>query len=281
MPELSEVKIMSDFINSAAKEEGFFDTIVKSEVSKINTELDPFGGAVFTVSSKSRGKELMLQLEMVGGDIKGAVVKNLLCTMGMSGNWVYIRKNAPQLEKAFKHSHLRLQSTRGNWLLLHDVRRFAKWKWVDTWGANRGPCPLTEYNQFAENLKTNWHKSKDFEKPLCELLMNQKWFNGVGAYIRSELLYITNFNPFIQANKLTLEDINLLIKTLHILFRETYQLNGGHDKQWYSQNTLNVKNFNSWFKCYGNKNMIKIVDKKGRNLWFDKSWEKQSIDYLN
>ena len=66
MPELAEVKIMSDFINSVVSEEGFFDSLEKSPVSKVKTELDPFKGAVFTMHAKARGKELMICMEMVG-----------------------------------------------------------------------------------------------------------------------------------------------------------------------------------------------------------------------
>ena len=42
MPELSEVKIMSDFINQIVDGELFFDKIEKSPESKVKTELNPF-----------------------------------------------------------------------------------------------------------------------------------------------------------------------------------------------------------------------------------------------
>jgi endonuclease VIII-like 1 len=190
----------------------------------------------------------------------------------MSGNWVYIRKNAPQLEKAFTHSHLRLQSTRGNWLLLHDVRRFAKWRWVDNWSSNRSPCPLTEYNQFAENLKTNWHKSKDFEKPLCELLMNQKWFSGIGNYIRAEVLYRLDVDPFQPAKNMTLGEVNQLITIIHLAFRDTYTMGGGQLKDWVNPNGSSAKNFKEWIKCYSKSSSSCIVDKSGRKFWFDPKW---------
>ena len=92
MPELAEVKIMSDFINHIVAEEGFFDTIEKSPVSKVKTELEVFDGCVFTMHAKSRGKELLLSLEMIGGDINEAITQKMLVTLGMSGNWAYVRK---------------------------------------------------------------------------------------------------------------------------------------------------------------------------------------------
>ena len=185
MPELSEVKIMSDFINHVASIESFYQHIEKSPVSKVNTPLEVFNGGVFTLKAVSRGKELKLQLEMVGGDIHKPVIQNLLVTLGMSGNWIYVRKDSPNLEKALKHSHLRFITTHGNYLALHDVRRFAKWKWSDSWNKGRGPCPLTEYDSFATHIKQNWQSHRAFSGPINEVLMNQGFFNGLGNYIRS------------------------------------------------------------------------------------------------
>jgi endonuclease VIII-like 1 len=273
MPELAEVKIMSDFINSVVSEEGFFYSLEKSEVSKVKTELDPFEGAVFTMHAKARGKELMLHLEMVGGDIEGAVTKNLLCGMGMSGNWIYIRKSAPQLEKALKHAHLRFQSTRGNWLILHDVRRFAKWRWVENWSPDRSPCPLTEFNAFQLNLLENWYKDKYFNKPLSEVLMNQSAFNGVGNYLRAEILYRLDINPFLPANSLTIDELHELIKITHMCVRDAYSLGGGQLKDWHNPNGTDGADFNSWMKCYGR--LSSIVDGSKRRFWYNPKWEVQ------
>jgi formamidopyrimidine-DNA glycosylase len=97
MPELAEVKIMGDFINHIVDNEGFFEKIEKSESTKVKTDLDIFDGGVFTLRAKTRGKEMMLHLEMVGGDINGAVTKDMGVTLGMSGNWAYIRKEIEHL----------------------------------------------------------------------------------------------------------------------------------------------------------------------------------------
>lgn len=270
MPELAEVKIMSDFINSVVHEEGFFCSLEKSAVSKVKTELDPFAGAVFTMNAKARGKELMIHLEMVGGSLTGPVTKNLLCGMGMSGNWIYMRKDAPQLETALKHAHLRFQSTRGNWLLLHDVRRFAKWRWTEDWSANRSPCPLTEFNNFQLNLVENWYKDKYFNKPLSEVLMNQAAFNGVGNYLRAEILYRLDVNPFASANSLSMDKLHELIKITHMCVRDAYRLGGGQLKDWHNPNGTDGTDFNSWMKCYGK--LSSVVDGSKRRFWYDSKW---------
>jgi len=270
MPELAEVKIMGDFINSVIREEGFFDVMEKSEVSKVKTELDPFKGAVFTMKAQSRGKELMLELEMIGGDIEGSTVKKLLCGMGMSGNWIYIRKDAPQLENAFKHGHLRFQSTRGNWLILYDPRRFAKWRWVENWSSNRGYCPLTEFNEFQTALLENWYTHKAFNGRLCEVLMDQAIFNGVGNYLRAEILDRLDVDPFQAANTLSLDKLHELIKITHFCVRDAYELGGGQLKDWWNPEGKPAGSFDEWMKCYGKKE--KIVDNNGRTFWYDAKW---------
>lgn len=281
MPELSEVKIMADFINYAQQEEGFFNYMKKSQETKIKTEDDPFAGGVFTISAQSRGKELLLTLEQVGGDgsLEVANQKKLLCNMGMSGNWVYMRKTAPQLEKAMKHAHLKFRSTRGNWLLLFDIRRFAKWNWTNGWGKNRGPCPLTEYDRFRENLLANMWKHNDFKKPLCEVLMNQKWFNGVGNYIRAEVLYRLDIDPFQSANQLSVGELNQLTTIIHLAFRDTYQMGGGQLKDWHNPSGASAKDFKEWMKCYSMKTSASIKDKSGRKFWFDPKWKVSSTEY--
>jgi endonuclease VIII-like 1 len=273
MPELSEVKIMGDFINYIVDNETFFQKIEKSEVSKVKTELDPFDGAVFTMSSESRGKELMLNLEMVGGDIDGAVTKKLLVNLGMSGNWVYVKRDSKNLEKVLKHSHLRFITARGNYLVLHDIRRFAKWRWVDDWSANRGPCPLTEYGDFVDHVKLNWQKSKAFNQPLNEVLMNQNYFNGVGNYIRSEVLYRADINPFQLAATLEHKELDNLLTVIHLCFRDSYTLGGGQLKDWQNPYGTEGNDFNQWMKCYGNKEMMKVKDRTGRTFWFNPKWE--------
>jgi endonuclease VIII-like 1 len=275
MPELAEVKIMSDFINSVVGEEGFFDVLEKSPVSKVKTELDPFKGAVYTMHAKARGTELLLHLEMIGGNVDEAVTKNLLCTMGMSGNWVYVRKDAPQLEKAFKHGHLRFQSTRGNWLILYDPRRFAKWKWVEDFSKGRGPCPLIEYNDFQFNILSNWFNDKYFNKPLSEVMMNQSAFNGVGNYLRAEILLRLDVDPFQAANNLTLEELQNLIKITHMCVRDAYQLGGGQLKDWHNPSGVDAADFNEWMKCYGK--MESIVDGSGRKFWYHPKWKSPTV----
>lgn len=39
-----------------------------------------------------------------------------------------------------------------------------------------------------ENVLKNL-EDRAFDKPICEVLLNQKYFNGIGNYLRAEILY--------------------------------------------------------------------------------------------
>lgn len=265
MPELAEVKIMGDFINAVSHNQ-FFEKIEKSPVSKVKTELDVFEGGIFTVQAQSRGKELMVEMTPLGGTDK----KTLAVTLGMSGSWAMVRHDSPRKEEVLKHAHLRLITPRGDLLVLHDVRRFAKWKW-SSWGADRGPCPLTEYNEFTQVVRQNYQTHKAFKSPINELLLNQYFFNGIGNYLRAEILHRMDFSPFTIANQLASEQIESLLKTIHFCCRDAYALGGGQLKDWVNPHGTSAHDFKDWMKVYGKGKSV--IDKTGRRFWYDEKWE--------
>jgi endonuclease VIII-like 1 len=249
MPELAEVKIMSEYINYVS-DKTTFNKVKKSPQNK-NPELVIEGE--FKIKAHNRGKELLLQIND----------KKLLCNMGMSGNWVFLKKgNEP------KHSHLMFDTTDGYTLALVDFRRFSRWKWVEGWSGNRGPCMLTEWDDFVTNLKNNSDK-KIFDKPIYELMLDQKYFNGLGNYLRAEILDRSNQNPFVSSR----EAINnqLMLELCRDIVMEAYQLGGGQLLQWTNPYFDDKVTFRGWLQCYGKKE--KIVDSKGRTFWFDRKYK--------
>lgn len=278
MPECSEVRLMSDFINFVSSKEIAFEKIEKSEVSKISTDLEIFDGGVFSIESNSRGKELMIIFSIIGGNTNMIKEKRLLINLGMSGTFAYLDKNSVNLVKILKHSHLRILTARGNYLVLHDVRRFAKWRWVDDWSNGRGPCPLSEYQKFSNNIYNNIN-SNAFNANLHELLMNQSYFNGVGNYLRSEILFRLNINPFIKANELSYDQWQELILLCHSCISDAYTLQGGKVTNYLSNTP--EKSMATWMKCYGNKKMLTIIDKNKRKFWYNPIWEEESRLQIN
>ena len=65
------------------------------------------------------------------------------------------------------------------------------------WSKDRAPDPMFEYEEFRSNILDNL-TDRIFDKPLCEVMHNQKYFNGIGNYLRAEIIFrlVPNKNMF-------------------------------------------------------------------------------------
>lgn len=263
MPELAELKLTADYINEEAKNRIFY-SVRKNPAHKGQEVEIPFMG--FTISAESQGKELLLTLTQFNSSNS---IK-LRMTMGMSGHFKWVENGVLS-----KHSHLKFQSEYGS-LDFVDVRRFGKWKIADTWSKDRGPDPISSFQDFVRNIKANLHK-KDFDKPIHEILMNQKYFNGIGNYLRAEILYRVDVNPFISARE-ALQNKPEIYHLCKLLPLQAYKLGGGQLKDWENPfgRVVDVDSWDEFMICYGNPKMSKVTDKNGRTFWYDPRW---NIDY--
>jgi endonuclease VIII-like 1 len=93
-------------------------------------------------------------------------------------------------------------------------------------------------------------------------MLDQKYFNGLGNYLRAEILDRSNQNPFVSSR----ESINnqLMLELCRDIVMEAYQLGGGQLLQWTNPYFDDKVTFRGWLQCYGKKE--KIVDSKGRTL---------------
>ena len=80
-----------------------------------------------------------------------------------------------------------------------DQRQFGRWLVTDEWDRTRGPCPLTEYSLFRQHVLDSLDKTA-MHKPLCEVMLDQKYFNGIGNYLRAEICHRAGVNPFASAS---------------------------------------------------------------------------------
>ncbi|XP_020663748.3 endonuclease 8-like 1 [Pogona vitticeps] len=295
MPEGPELFLTSQYINTKCGGLVFSGKVEKSEVSK-NPEV-PFESDAYRISAVSRGKELKLTLAPIKPEKAppsegpaGAVRRQklqqeepmeLVFRFGMSGSF----KVVPVAEMP-KHAHLRFytreQPPRA--LCYVDFRRFGRWEVDGTWQTERGPCVMTEYEKFRENVLVNL-PNKAFDKPICEALLNQKFFNGIGNYLRAEILYRLKIPPFEKARtvleqlqsreqtsgltlskkvKLKRETPDLL-ELCHLVPMEVIKLGGkGYDPDSSEDSTA----FEKWLQCYYVEGMKSLRDANGRTIWF-------------
>ncbi|KAF4081329.1 hypothetical protein AMELA_G00160160 [Ameiurus melas] len=293
MPEGPELHLASVFVNTACAGVIFTGAVEKSEVSKGAEVL--FSSDAYRISATSRGKEVRLTLTPIktGTRSEGKAGLNQQAPMdvvfrfGMSGNFSFTATSERP-----KHAHVRFYTNEDPQRVLSfvDTRRFGSWQPNGSWQKDRGPCVMLEYKSFRENVLSNL-SDKAFDRPICEALLNQKYFNGIGNYLRAEILYRSNIPPFVKA-RTVLEGLNLkheetmnikaepspekpgvdekkiespdLLSLCHTVPLEVVNLGGkGYDpeKHDYTQ-------FASWLQCYNVDGMKSVRDHNGRTMWF-------------
>jgi len=261
MPELAELRLTADYVNQIS-ENNTYVSVKKNPVHKGKDLNIPY--EKFYIRAESRGKELMLTIMDKNSDN----YLKLLMTMGMSGRFLISPTGHEH-----KHSHLRFYMDNGHTLSFVDVRRFGKWKWADDWSPNRGPDPTTEYEKFKDNILSNMDKAA-LKHPIHRFLMNQKYCNGLGNYLRAEILYrLPDLDPWISAKDAFTQEPKLFELCRDIPIK-AYILGGGQLKDWKNPFSANDNDFKNFMRCYGNPKMSKIRDKGGRMFWYDPKWNK-------
>lgn len=255
MPELAEIKIMAEYINSICDGLDFTTISTSPEVSNRLSLPQPTNLQVFKLTARARGKELLLIVE------EGyPTERRISVSMGMSGYWTLSNTERP------KHTHLSFNTHLGRKrMCLVDTRRFAKWKWVDDFSNNRGPCPVAETNLFKENVFKNIHR-KHFDKPIHLLLMDQRYFNGIGNYLRAEILFRADQDPFEKSRDAFFNN-PLILELCTQVPLEAYVIGGGQLKDWKNPFDIPAGGFSEWIQCYGRSDSS-IIDASGRKLWY-------------
>ncbi|KAM8987224.1 endonuclease 8-like 1 [Ara ararauna] len=279
MPEGPELHLAGRYINEACGALVFAGGVERSAVGR-GPEV-PFSSEAYRISAAARGKELRLTLTPLGS---AGAPQELVFRFGMSGSFrLYPAAQLP------RHAHLRFRTRDSppRVLCFVDVRRFGSWRLGDAWQEGRGPCVLSEYHAFRENVLENLD-DKAFDKPICEALLNQKFFNGIGNYLRAEILYRLKISPFEKARtvlealkeqerrrknpsltlskklKLMRENLDLL-ELCHTVPMEVIAM----EKKLYDpDHPDNYTGFKSWLQCYLVPGMSSLRDRSGRTIWF-------------
>ncbi|VFV41485.1 endonuclease viii-like 1-like [Lynx pardinus] len=146
---------------------------------------------------------------------------------------------------------------------------------------SHGPRLCSSRENVLRNLA-----DKVFDKPICEALLDQRFFNGIGNYLRAEILYRLKIPPFEKAREvlealqqhrpspeLTLsQKIRAklqnpdLLELCHSVPKEVVQLGGkGYGPE---SGEEDFAAFRAWLQCYGMPGMSSLQDGRGRTIWF-------------
>lgn len=259
MPEAPEIRIMSDFINSKCTNTKFFSAyhVEKGNNPKpfpINSDNTPF-----KISSDYYGKKLILNIT------DHIQTFPIYVFMGMSGSWKWTDTSTWNLTK---FTRLRFDTIDGKSLLLYGGYLGPKYSlYTNFKGSKQGPDILKEFDNFKQNV-LNSLNNKVFENPIYEVLLDQRYFSGVGNYLRSTILYYMDKNPFTSARNFIVENPNLF-DLCYECISKSYELNGGQLQDWSNPFGSESELFDEW--VYYSKG-AKLKDKFNRTFWFDPKW---------
>lgn len=259
MPEGPEIRVYATALNSLS-EQFYCSGLQKLPNSKwkdvsfsINNPEQPL--PPLTATWESHGKELGLRL--VHGE---NTVKRYNFQMGLSGQFVLCSEPDYGVSDTLKkNTVLRLLlhhsvNERSFFLCLHDTRRYAKWNESPTWNSDKGPCPYSDPSGYVSNVLRNL-QSKAFVYPIYEVLLNQKYFNGVGNYLRSVVLYRCGYNWNVSGRQYLENHYDVFFSTLFSTLEEAYEGNLSGDLP------------NSFYYPYGGKKFL--LDKNKRKFYYD------------
>ncbi|KAL3866823.1 hypothetical protein ACJMK2_044085 [Sinanodonta woodiana] len=285
MPEGPELHLSSRFVNLVCKNRIFGGQIIKSDVSR--QPVVEWEAPHYTISAESRGKEVKLTLTSQSDAQNDRLqttsnekprTLNIVFQFGMSGKFDFYEAG-----ELMKHAHLNFFTVDEPKMVLSfvDYRRFGKWQVGADWSEERGPCVLFEYPKFRENVLNNLNKPL-FNRSICEVMLNQQYFNGIGNYLRAEILYRLKIPPFVSARsvleplvaniaddtdqpKIKIEGPDFL-HLCHLVPLEVINLGGtGYDPV---KGGESYSAFEKWLQCYCKPNMKNMADHNKRTIWY-------------
>jgi formamidopyrimidine-DNA glycosylase len=147
----------------------------------------------------SRGKKILIYLEhsspedCLSENIKENVTYSaIMSSLGMTGNWSYKQK---------KHSRYLLRFEGNVDLYYSSPRPFGSNVYIctkeegDIRFGKVGPCLKLEREKITCDTWRDKIRCVSQDIQICKFLMEQKYFSGVGNYIKSEALYLSRIRP--------------------------------------------------------------------------------------
>ena len=257
MPEGPEVKIASDYFNH------FFFSCKKIKFELISEYYHKKYFEVF--NTVNNNLKTFKPTFTIGKNIFVELDNNQIFNfhLGMTGGWS---------NELVKHCHFRVFDN-DNELFYRDVRKFGKMKIITK--SNFIEKFNSTYDLLHESYNFNNHlkyleEKISVRKSICSLIMDQKYFPGVGNYIKSEALYASKIHPEEKWGNLNTNKKKNLIKNLKKIMYDSYKAGGAELKDF--NNPFHISKFK--LKIYGQKYTDKnnIVTSKlttdSRKTWF-------------
>lgn len=289
MPEGPEVKIITEFLRIQAK--GWYlswdSPIEHDHKSKYLNKSESFlklrGWLLYITRVFCKGKQIFFELEAQSmfyepcKQLKDLYLKKERCkfylnsTLGTEGKWVLINqhRDCQSKDKSLadpKHSNLWLNLVRENEekeLFFNDVRHqgnffvFDEREFQEKWD-KIGPDLLSEKVSYQEYYNVI-SRSRLKQKQICDFLLAQQYFSGIGNYLKAEILYECEIRPDRTLGELTKKEKQILWQVSKALIRDSYESGGKTIRSFYRPDG---KTGNFQVLVYGRK-----TDPNGRKVF--------------
>jgi len=281
MPEVVEIRKYADFLKSKIKGKFIKQINIKNgrykkhgpfplykEISK-NLPLR-------VIDIKTKGKFLYIILE-----------NNfyILSTLGLSGGWVYKNKNKDyefpilidyiktdiidsyklrslnHLNVEFQISKTETAKSPSKSLFFYDTLSFGTLKGINSTEElikklkSIGP-DIMDVSTTFEIFEKQISRQSQQDKPIGNVLMNQKIISGIGNYLRADILWYTKISPFAKVKDLNPTNLKAIYKTARMLTWADYNRKQGIKLKMLESTDKTPKNYKRDFFIYmQNKNI--------------------------
>lgn len=278
MPEAAETKLTVDFLNRVLKNQPISDVTINSgRFIKKHPKgwrdllMEWFHPEIKVTEINCKGKFIWGKIQFAPDSFQ-----YFTCSLAMSGSWT---------DQNVKHNHFTFHLRNGTKVHFNDPRRFGTiafyknfndiQKQLDKLGVNFF-VPLTHGFVFeicSGYLFARIEKSK--HKQVCEILLDQSIFCGVGNYIKNEALFKAQIHPATLWKDLNETQINKLWCECHHIINRAYKLGGASFKTFKDSNGELSGKYQTEFKIYGKQTLedgspvSKGIFKDGRTSFYD------------
>ena len=270
MPETAEFSIMTEFINIEfghrvvlrVEKNPIVKDIFKCDISRLENKH-------WKIKARYNGKEMIITF-INNDDLFEQ--HSLLLNFAKVGEFKF-EKQENLKSSTFEKSLLRFY-TDTEILMLYDFTRMSSWKWTESFSSFRSPDILTSRPGWVNKLYKH-QNSREFKgKAVFEVMLNQKYFNGIGTFSRTEILARTKFSPFtpfkdvLRIDSLRNDFFDTCVYTIECI----KNLGGFQYKNWKNPFFIDKKPLYNWIKVYKKEDSIFMVDRNGSRFWFEKCW---------
>jgi formamidopyrimidine-DNA glycosylase len=273
LPEQAEVRIISEFFNEITSGKKVIK-VYKNPLNKSKTDIGLLQKGSFRVFSEPRGKEIKLNFSHIE--------EKMILQLAKVGTIAQLKSKNEMSEEEFqKRAQLVFEMDDNSVVFIDDRTRFSIWRWGD-WKSSRSPDIVLEHNNYRRYIYRN-RNHKAFEKPIYEIMLHPRFFNGIGNFSRSEILARTRFSPFTPFKEILGSEI-LREDFFHVAretLEEIYQLGGCQFTHWKNPNNVDPRPFKSWIKAYNRYDLAYFTrDSAGKIFWFRKEWLKEFYFFM-